>query len=51
MTLSKDYRLRLQIIACKVRLKRSVTLEDMTWATKLVERNGHARGIWERTVL
>ena len=51
MTLSKDYRLRLQIIAYKVRLKRSVTLEDMTWATKLVERNGHARGIWERTVL
>jgi len=49
--LSKDYRLRLSIIACSVRLKREVSLEDMTWATKLVQNNNHARGIWERTVL
>ena len=50
VTLSKDYRLRLQIIACSVRLKREVSLDDMKWATKLVEHNNHARGIWERTV-
>ena len=49
VTLSKDYRLRLQIIACSVRLKREVSLDDMKWATKLVEHNNHARGIWERT--
>lgn len=50
MTLSKDYRLRLQIIACSVRLKRDVTFEDMVWATKLCKSNKHAMGIWERTV-
>ncbi len=48
--LSKDYRLRLSIIACKARLNREVSLEDMNWAMKLVEHNKHARGIWERTV-
>ena len=46
--LSKDYRLRLSIIACKTRLNREVSLEDRIWAQKLVEHNGHARGIWER---
>ena len=46
--LSKDYRLRLSAIACKVRLDRAVSLDDRIWAQKLVEHNGHARGIWER---
>ena len=49
-TLTKDYRLRLHIIACSVRLGRKVTPEDLKWSTKLVEYNTHARGIWERTV-
>ena len=48
--LSKDYRLRLSIIACKTRLDREVSFEDMNWAMKLIEHNKHARGIWERTV-
>ena len=46
--LSKDYRLRLTTIACKTRLNREVSLDDRIWAQKLVEHNGHARGIWER---
>ena len=46
--LSKDYRLRLSIIACKTRNNREVSLEERIWAQKLVEHNGHARGIWER---
>ena len=46
--LSKDYRLRLSIIACKTRLNREVSLEDRSWAQKLGEHNLHARGIWER---
>ena len=46
--LSKDYRLRLSVIACKTKLNREVSLEDRIWAQKLVEHNGHARGIWER---
>ena len=48
MPLSKDYRCRITEIACKVRLDREVSLEDMAWATKLIEHNNQARGIWER---
>ncbi len=48
MPLSKDYRLRLSVIACKTRLDRDVTLEERIWAQKLIEHNAHARGIWER---
>jgi hypothetical protein len=48
--LSKDYRLRLSVIACKTRLNREVTLEDRIWAQKLIEHNKHAKGIWERTI-
>lgn len=48
--LSKDYRLRLQIIACKTRLNREVTLDERVWAQKLCEHNKHAKGIWDRTV-
>ena len=50
MTLSKDYRLRLQIIDSIVRLNRDVTFEEMVRATKLCKSNKHAMGIWERTV-
>ena len=46
--LSKDYRLRLSVIACKTKLNRDVSLNDRIWAQKLVEHNRHARGIWER---
>ena len=47
--LSKDYRLRFSIIACKIRLGREVPLSDMVWYNKLLEHNNHARGIHERT--
>lgn len=50
MPLSKDYRLRISVIACKTRLNREVSLDDRIWAQKLVEHNAHARGIWERQV-
>ena len=46
--LSKDYRLRLSVIACKIKLNREVSLNDRIWAQKLVEHNNSARGIWER---
>ena len=48
MPLSRDYRLRLSVIACKTRLNRDVRLDDRSWAQKLIEHNAHARGIWER---
>ena len=48
--LSKDYRLRLSVIACKTRLNREVTLEDRIWAQKLIEHTAHAKGIWDRTI-
>jgi len=48
--LSKDSRLRVQIIACKIRLQREVTLSDMIWYNKMIKYNAHARGIHERTV-
>ncbi len=48
MTLSKEYRLRVVEIACKIRLDREVSLEDMIWFNKLIEANPHARGIAER---
>ena len=46
--LSKDNRLRLSEIACRVRLKRKTTLEERIWMHKLIENNAHARGIVER---
>ncbi len=48
MTLSKEYRLKVGEIACKIKLDREVSLEDMVWFNKLVEHNAHARGIAER---
>ena len=46
--LSKDSRLRLTEIACKVRLGRDTTLAERIWAQKLCDHNKHALGIWER---
>ena len=45
--LSKDYRLRLTEIACRVRLNRKTSLEERIWMSKLIEHNPHARGIVE----
>ena len=47
--LGKDQRLKCSEIACKIRLGRDVTLEDMIWYNKLIKHNRHARGIHERT--
>ena len=46
--LSKDYRLRVAEIACKVRLGRETTLAERIWMNKLIEHNNQARGIVER---
>ena len=46
--LSRDYRLRLTEIACKVRLGRETSLAERIWMSKLIENNNHARGIVER---
>ena len=46
--LSKEYRLRVTEIACKIKLNREVSIEDMMWYTKLVKHNKHASGIAER---
>ena len=48
--LSRDSRLRVSEIACKIKLKREVSFTDMIWYTKMIENNAHARGINERTV-
>ena len=46
--LSKDTRLRVTEIACRVKLGRTVTLAERIWMNKLIEHNNHARGIVER---
>lgn len=46
--LSKDHRLRVTIIASKIRLDRHVSLDDMIWYNKIVEDNEHARSISKR---
>ena len=43
--LSKDYRLRLTEIACRVRLGKQTTLEERIWMHKLIEHNAHARNL------
>ena len=48
--LSKDNRLRVSEIACRIQLGREVSLTEMIWYNKMIENNGHARGIHERTV-
>ena len=46
--LSKDNRLRLTEICCRMKLGREVTLTERIWMHKLVEHNKHALGIAER---
>ena len=46
--LSKDSRLRLTEIACRMKLGRTVTLAERIWMNKLIEHNKHALGIVER---
>ena len=45
--LSKDSRLRLTEIACKIKLGRTVTLTERIWMHKLINHNKHALGIVE----
>ncbi len=49
--LSKEYRLKVTEIACKIKLQKEVTLCDMVWYNKIIKYNAHARGIHERTVI
>ena len=46
--LSKDSRLRLTEIACRMKLGRTVTLTERIWMSKLIKHNIHALGIGER---
>ena len=46
--LSKDYRLRVTEIACRMKLGRTVTLTERIWMSKLIKHNKHALGIVER---
>ena len=43
--LSRDCRLHLTEIACRVRLGRKTTLEERIWMHKLIECNIHARNL------
>ena len=46
--LSKDYRLKLTEICCRMRLGREVSLIERIWVYKLIRANKHAAGIAER---
>ena len=46
--LSKDSRLKLTEIACKVKLGRDTSLAERIWMHKLIQHNNHSRGIVER---
>ena len=46
--LSKDSRLRLTEIACRIKLGRTGTLTERIWMHKLIKHNKHALGIVER---
>ena len=46
--LSKDSRLKVSEIACRVKLGRPVTLTERIWMNKLIEHNKSARGFVER---
>ena len=41
--LSKDYRLRVTEIACKVKLGRETSLAERIWMNKLCEHNAQAK--------
>jgi len=46
--LSKDHRLRVSELSCKIRLNREVTLKEMIWLNKICEHNKSAAGIRDR---
>ena len=46
--LSKDSRLRLTEICCRIKLGREVTLAERIWMQKLTDHNKSAKGIAER---
>jgi hypothetical protein len=46
--LSKDSRLRVSEISCRIRLGREVTLDDRIWLNKICEHNKSAAGIRDR---
>ena len=46
--LSRDSRLRLTEIACKIKLKRKVTLLERIWVYKIVREEEDAASIYER---
>jgi len=46
--LSKDYRLRLTEIVCRMKLDREVTLAERIWVQKLCDSNKSAAGIRDR---
>tara|TARA_B100001250_G_C19404012_1_gene616010 strand:- start:89 stop:262 length:174 start_codon:yes stop_codon:yes gene_type:complete len=48
--LSKDSRLRLSEICCRIKLGRNVTLEERIWMHKLIKCNKSALGIAERII-
>ena len=43
--LSKEYRLRVVEISCKIKLGREVTLAERIWLNKLNEHNKHAENL------
>ena len=46
--LSKDSRLRVTEIACRMKLGREVSLTERIWMSKLIKHNKHVLGIVER---
>ena len=48
LMLSKDSRLRVTEIACRMKLGREVSLTERIWLHKLIEHTRHALGIAER---
>ena len=48
MSLSKDSRLRLTEICCRIKLRRHVTFLERMWVYKLVRSNKDAAGNAER---
>jgi len=46
--LSRESRLMLTEICCRIKLSRTVTLDERIWMHKLISHNKHALGIAER---
>ena len=43
--LSKDYRLRVVEICCRIKIGRDVSLAERIWLSKLIENNKHAENL------